>query len=254
MTAVKLDVAMRTDRGVVRKNNEDAVGGDPTAGLVILADGMGGANAGEVASSLAVDLLVNQLAAMPDRVAEPVDRQQLLEALQGVNLAILDLARQVPEYHGMGTTLVVGLFQPERLIYAHVGDSRLYRFRQGALEVLTSDHTLIEELVRLGEFVSLEEALAAGVPQNILSRAFGSEPELEIEIAEVEYASDDLFLFCSDGLTNMLSVGEMQNILKSTDTNLMRQVDALIECACANGGTDNVSVILARVINNGIGE
>jgi len=250
LTAVKLDVAMRSDRGVIRQNNEDAIGGDSTAGLLILADGMGGANAGEVASSLAVDLLHNQLLVGPDVAAQNLDREQLLEALQVVNQAILELARQVPEYQGMGTTLVVGLFQAQRLIYAHVGDSRLYRLRQGRLDQLTSDHTLVQELVKLGEFSSIEESIAAGVPQNVLSRAFGSESSVEIDIAETETRPDDLFLFCSDGLTNMVSDEEIKTNLESADGDLMAQVDSLIECACDHGGVDNVSVILVRVLEN----
>jgi protein phosphatase len=249
LTAVKLDVAMRSDRGVVRQNNEDAIGGDSKSGLLILADGMGGANAGEVASSLAVDLLVNQLLVGPEDATQSLDREQLLEALQVVNQAILELAQQVPEYHGMGTTLVVGLFQPQRLIYAHVGDSRLYRLRQGSLDQLTSDHTLLQELVRIGEFSSIEEAIVAGVPQNVLSRAFGSEFNVEIDIAEIEVLPDDLFLFCSDGLTGMVSDYEIQGKLES-DSDLMLRVDNLIESACDHGGVDNVSVILARIVQN----
>lgn len=247
---MKLDVAMRTDRGVVRENNEDAVGGDPTAGLVILADGMGGANAGEVASNLAVDLLVNELVVARDPAAKGLQREDLLSAMNRVNHSILDLAQNVPEYHGMGTTLIMGLFSQDYLTYAHVGDSRLYRFRHGALEVLTQDHTLIQELVELGEFESVEEALFAGVTQNILSRAFGSESEVEVDIADIAYSAGDLFLFCSDGLTNMLSEEEIKHILEPDNINLMAQVDALIEKACANGGADNISVILARVINS----
>jgi protein phosphatase len=234
----------------MRHNNEDAVGGDPAAGLLILADGMGGAKAGEVASSLAVDLLMNQLLEEQTSQTESIDRQQMLAALQGVNLAIIELASQVPEYAGMGTTLVVGMFQPEQLIYAYVGDSRLYRLREGVLDVLTSDHTLIQELVRLGEFLTAAEAVAAGVPQNILSRAFGSEPDVEIDIAETDYAPGDLFLFCSDGLTNMLPETEIQGILTAGNSDLMRRVDTLIESACQNGGMDNISVILVRVINH----
>jgi protein phosphatase len=248
LTAVKLDVAMRSDRGVVRQNNEDAIGGDSAAGLLILADGMGGANAGEVASGLAVDLLVNQLLVSPEVACRDLDRRQLLLALQGVNEAIFELAGQVPEYHGMGTTLVVGLFQPQRLIYAHVGDSRLYRLRQGVFTRLTSDHTLLQELVRLGEFLSIEEAIAMGVPQNVLSRAFGSESDVEIDIAEIDTLPGDLFLFCSDGLTNMVSDDEIKTILETTDADLMLQADSLIEHACDRGGVDNVSVILASVV------
>ncbi|MEL0586127.1 MAG: protein phosphatase 2C domain-containing protein [Candidatus Thiodiazotropha sp. (ex. Lucinoma kazani)] len=121
---MKLDVAMRTDKGMVREQNEDAVGGDPEAGLMILADGMGGANAGEVASGLAVDMLVSQLlTGQPDN-DDRIASQALLDAMQGVNQAILELSQQVPEYQGMGTTLVVGVFHEQRLIHAHVGDSR----------------------------------------------------------------------------------------------------------------------------------
>ncbi|MGD8587627.1 MAG: protein phosphatase 2C domain-containing protein [Chromatiales bacterium] len=250
MTAVKLDVAMRSDRGVVRQNNEDAIGGDSAAGLLVLADGMGGANAGEVASSLSVDLLLNRLLVNPEVVSQDLERQQLLLALQGVNEAIYELAGQVPEYHGMGTTLVVGLFQPQHLIYAHVGDSRLYRLRQGVFAQLTSDHTLLQELVKFGEFPSIEEAIAAGVPQNVLSRAFGSEFNVEIDIAETETLPGDLFLFCSDGLTNMVPDAEIKTILETTETDLMVQVDSLIEYACDQGGVDNVSVILARVVKS----
>jgi protein phosphatase len=248
LTAVKLDVAMRSDRGVVRQNNEDAIGGDSAAGLLILADGMGGANAGEVASSLAVDLLVNQLLVGPDTDSQALDRRQLLHALQGVNQAIFELSRQVPEYQGMGTTLVVGLFQPPLLIYAHVGDSRLYRLRHGGFDRLTSDHTLLQELIKLGEFPSIEAALAAGVPQNVLSRAFGSEADVEIDIAETNALPGDLYLFCSDGLTNMITDDEIKAILETADGDLMVRVDSLIESACDRGGVDNVSVILASVL------
>lgn len=241
---------MRTDRGVVRQNNEDAVGGDLSAGLVILADGMGGANAGEVASNLATDLLVNELVVSRDPAAKDLNHDDLLEAMGRVNHAILDLAQNVPEYHGMGTTLIMGLFQQDRLTYAHVGDSRLYRFRHGVLDGLTRDHTLIQELVELGEFKSLDEALLAGVSQNILSRAFGSEADVQVDIANIPLSTGDLFLFCSDGLTNMVSEEEIRQILEPVNIDLMVQVDALIEKACANGGADNVSVILARFIDS----
>ncbi len=250
MSVSKFEVAMRTDRGVVRKNNEDAVGGDLSAGLVILADGMGGANAGEVASNLAVDLLVNELVVTRTPAGEDLAQEDLLEALHNVNHAILDLAQNVPEYHGMGTTLIMGLFQQDRLTYAHVGDSRLYRFRQGALEALTRDHTLIQELVELGEFDSVDEALQAGVSQNILSRAFGSEADVQVDIADARCSAGDYFLFCSDGLTNMVSEEEIKQILEQANPDLMAQVDGLIEKACANGGADNISVILARFIDS----
>jgi protein phosphatase len=244
---VNIDVAMRTDKGLVREQNEDAVGGDPTAGLIILADGMGGANAGEVASQLAVDLLVNQL--VPEDDNQEVGSEELLEAMQGVNQAILELSLQVPEYQGMGTTLVVGLFHGHSLIYAHVGDSRLYRYRAGVLECLTTDHTLIREMVDMGDFATLEEALMAGVPPNVLTRAFGAAPDVPVDLAESDIAVGDIYLFCSDGLSGMLSDQEIQASLQGCGEDLMEQTDELIESAYSRGGIDNISVILIRVVD-----
>ncbi len=245
---VNIDVAMRTDRGVVREHNEDAVGGDPDTGLLILADGMGGANAGEVASELAVNLLVSQLVSEEgDDGARPPGSETILKAMSGVNQAILELSQQVPEYEGMGTTLVVGQFHARTLTYAHVGDSRLYRWREGHLSCLTSDHTLIREVVDMGSFATLEEAQLAGVPPNVLTRAFGAEPEVMADLAVCDIAPDDIYLFCSDGLTAMLTDQEISAVLEQPFDDLMGQVDELIELACERGGIDNISVILARV-------
>ena len=238
---------MRTDRGVVRENNEDAVGGDLTAGLLILADGMGGANAGEVASNLATDLLVNELVVARSPDDGELNGDDVHEAMVRVNRAILELARSVPEYRGMGTTLTLGLFQNDQLLFAHVGDSRLYRYREGELDLLTRDHTLIWELVELGEFDSQEEAMLAGVSHNILSRAFGSDAEIQVDIDQSSLCAGDLFMFCSDGLTNMVSEEVIKGVLQLNGVELTSQVDMLIETACRNGGVDNVSVILARI-------
>lgn len=244
-----IDVVMRTDKGIVREQNEDAVGGDPSAGLLILADGMGGANAGEVASQLAIDLLVNRLVADDDTDAMPLGSDDLLEGMVSVNRAILELSQQVPEYQGMGTTLVAGLFCNGSLLYAHVGDSRLYRYRAGTLERLTSDHTLIQEMVDVGDFATLEEASLAGVPPNVLTRAIGAEPEVAVDLAQCDVTDRDIYLFCSDGLTGMLSDQEIQAILERPHEDLMEPIDELIELACDRGGIDNISVILAQVID-----
>mgnify|MGYP006228527633 CR=1 FL=1 len=124
---------------------------------------------------------------------------------------------------------------------------RLYRWREGLLSCLTSDHTLIQEMVDLGDFASLEEAQLAGVPPNVLTRAFGAEPEVLADLAVSEIAPGDLYLFCSDGLTAMLSDQEINGVLEQPADDLMGQVDELIELACERGGIDNISVILARV-------
>jgi protein phosphatase len=236
---------MRTDKGRVREQNEDAVGGNLELGLVALADGMGGANAGEVASGLAVDLLVSYLSKY-NMDGLGIGSDAIKEALEAANQAIQELSQQVPDYQGMGTTLVMGLFGQRRLIYAHVGDSRLYRLRRGFFEQLTTDHTLIQEMVNLGDFPCVEEALMAGVPTNVLSRALGSEPEVDVDWDETELESGDLYLFCSDGLTGMVTDGEMQNILENKKLNLDQQADELVDYACRMGGIDNISVILAQ--------
>jgi len=245
-----IETAMGTDRGVVREHNEDAVGGDPSKGLLILADGMGGANAGEVASELAIDMLISQLVGESQKPTIPFGNEDLLTVLRSVNQAILEISQQVPEYRGMGTTLVVGLFRDRLLTYAHVGDSRLYRLRDRVLERLTTDHTLIQEIVNAGEFASLEEAVLAGVPQNVLTRAFGVEPEVAVDLAETDLQAGDLYLFCSDGLTGMVTDQAMQSILEDPNRDLMGMIDELIDQACSSGGLDNISVILVRVVES----
>jgi PPM family protein phosphatase len=240
-----LEVAMRTDKGRVREHNEDAIGGDPEAGLLILADGMGGANAGEVASGLGVDLLVSQLAGrLWD--GEAIGADQIRDAISSVNQAIFELADQVPDYQGMGTTLVVGLFLGRRLIHAHVGDSRLYLWRQGELRQLTQDHSLIQEMVNIGDFCCIEEAMLAGVPTNVLSRALGSEAQVVVDVDEMEWNPGDVYLLCTDGLTGMVTDDEMQSILENKELNLEQQAEELIDFACRMGGIDNISVILVR--------
>lgn len=245
---MKLDVAMRTDKGVVREQNEDAVNGDPETGLLMLADGMGGANAGEVASSLTVEMLMSNLAGVGKVDSTVSWRKHLLNAIQDVNQAIQELSQQVPEYQGMGTTLVVGLFTEHNLLYAHVGDSRLYRLRAGAFEQMTTDHTIIQEMVNLGDFASIEQALMAGVPTNVLSRAIGSEEIVDIDLSETEVDIGDLYLFCSDGLTGMVTDDEIQSILEKRNVDLMQQADELVDFACRMGGVDNVTVILVRTM------
>jgi protein phosphatase len=240
-----LEVAMRTDTGMVREQNEDAIGGDPELGVLILADGMGGANAGEVASELAVDLLSSQLIVGRTKQTMP-DESSMRVSIETVNQAILELADQVPEYQGMGTTLVLGVFDQNSIRYAHVGDSRLYRLRQGLLEQLTIDHTLIQEMVNLGDFANLEDAIMAGVPTNVLSRALGSQMEIVSDIAEADVEPGDVYLFCSDGLTGMVTDDEMQSILENKNLDLEQQAKELVDFACRCGGVDNISVIVVR--------
>jgi protein phosphatase len=209
---------------------------------------MGGANAGEIASSLTVEMLTGQLSNVADPGDKVSPREHLLNGIQDVNQAIQELSRQVPDYQGMGTTLVVGLFTEHSLLYAHVGDSRLYRLRAGELEQMTTDHTIIQEMVNLGDFASIEQALMAGVPTNVLSRAIGTEEIVDIDLSETEITDGDLYLFCTDGLTGMVTDDEIQSILENINLDLMQQTDELIDYACRMGGIDNISVILVRVV------
>jgi protein phosphatase len=241
---------MRTDKGVVREQNEDAIGGDPESGLLILADGMGGAKAGEVASSLTVEMLTGSMNSSGEPGGRASARERLLNAIQDVNRAIQELSQQVSEYQGMGTTLVAGLFTDNSLLFAHVGDSRLYRLRAGTLKQMTADHTIIQEMVDLGEFASIEQALMAGVPTNVLSRAIGTEEMVDIDISETEIELGDLYLFCSDGLTGMVTDDEIQSILENVNFDLMQQTDELVDYACRLGGIDNISVILVRTFES----
>jgi protein phosphatase len=193
---------------------------------------------------------MSQLGRQEDESGEmpAIGSSLLLEAMHGVNQAIHELSCQSPEYQGMGTTVVVALFQSDTLLYAHVGDSRLYRLREGCLEQLTTDHTLIQEIVNFGDFATLEEARLAGVPPNVLTRAFGAESEVMVDLAETELQAGDLYLFCSDGLTNMVTDNQIQTILDIEEGDLMKINGQLIELANEMGGLDNISVILARVV------
>ncbi|MBA1444879.1 MAG: protein phosphatase 2C domain-containing protein [Chromatiales bacterium] len=244
--AHKLDLAYRSETGPVRKSNQDTIGTDEAAGIVIVADGMGGANGGEIASQLAVDLLMQYFT---DDERNPIAESdhQLQESLSVVNNAILEAAEQMPELQGMGTTLVLGMFDENHLRYAHVGDSRLYRLRNGKLTPLTRDHSLIEDMIDKQVFSSSLEAIEAGVPRNILSKAFGTAPNVEADIAKTDLKVGDIYLFCSDGLTSIVSDEKIEDELLSTDKNLIKQVDELIENACNNGGTDNVSIVLVSI-------
>ena len=244
MTLVPLEIVSLSHRGRVRDTNEDALVTLPEQGVVILADGMGGYNAGEVASRLAVETIGSHLR---DEVPTPGGRPSLVPAVTAANEALFQAVEAAPELQGMATTVVAGLFRDGHLYYAHVGDSRIYRIRDGRLSQLTRDHSMIQELVDQGLFDSVEEARDAGVKNNVLMRGLGIEPGVEIDEAMVEVGDGDLFLFCSDGLSNMVSAQEMAGIFAVTDADLRQAAERLLERALENGGLDNVSLVLVRI-------
>jgi serine/threonine protein phosphatase PrpC len=239
MTLRITDQAFATDTGRQRSANEDSV--FVRAPIFVIADGMGGAQAGEVASKTAADSFDQELpAGPPERV--------LQLTIEGANRAIHQLARTDPNLNGMGTTTTAAILDPaaEEVAIGHVGDSRAYRLRRGKLERLTRDHSLVEEMRRKGQ---LTEAQAEDHPQrSIITRALGPEPEVEVDLQTVPAHAGDIFLICSDGLTSMLDDEHIERLLARA-TSMQNAVRALVDEANRAGGRDNISVIAFKVVD-----
>jgi PPM family protein phosphatase len=252
-----LEVATATDPGMVRSHNEDSIVADAASGFVILADGMGGYNAGEVASGIAAALLGTNLkqvlaSAEPGGIepesGEPLAVKILREQIAGANASIYQAARSQPQYAGMGTTLVVGLFYDNRLSVAHIGDSRLYRLRQDEFKQITRDHSLLQEQIDSGMIT--EQMAKLSHNKNLVTRALGIDPDVEPEIHTHEVEAGDIYLLCSDGLSDMVEDDEISLTLSSLQANVQLASQQLVQMANDNGGRDNVSVILVRVLRD----
>jgi PPM family protein phosphatase len=250
-----LEIASATDPGMVRSHNEDSVAADPVNGLAVLADGMGGYNAGEVASGMATTVIATEMAQVLAKfppheqeegedkvVAERLLREQILKA----NTSIYQAAQSQPQYAGMGTTLVVCLFFDNRVMVAHIGDSRLYRLRGEEFTQVTRDHSLLQEQIDSG-LITLEQAKFAQ-HKNLVTRALGIDPAVEPEIHEHRAQSGDIYLLCSDGLCDMVSDEDIGMTVQALGANLNLAAQQLVQMANDNGGRDNVSVILVRVL------
>jgi PPM family protein phosphatase len=245
-----------TDTGKVREHNEDTIAFDADIGLLVLADGMGGYNAGEVASGIAVKTIVNLVREQVEREDMNVqDRESglsrptiiLRDAIHRANKIIYQTARTQPQCEGMGTTVVAALFFDNKITIAHVGDSRLYRQRNDKLEQVTMDHSLLQELVDRG-FYSAEEAQRAA-NKNYVTRALGVEPNVEVEIQEVVVQKGDAYMLCSDGLSDMVEDEDIHLTINTFNDNLDTVAKQLIQLANDNGGRDNVSVVMATVLD-----
>lgn len=250
-----LEIVVQTDPGMVREHNEDAVFANAARGLVILADGMGGYNAGEVASGMATSFLSSALeTSFFDASAETAGGESgssfaarcLRESIERANTAIFSAAQCEEQYAGMGTTLVTALFSDNTVTVAHIGDSRLYRLRDGTLSVVTRDHSLLQEQIDSG-MITAEEARYSQ-NKNLVTRALGVEPEVEPEIKAYPVQPGDLYLFCSDGLNDMLPDEEIELVLQTLSANLELAASQLVQMANDNGGRDNISVILVKVL------
>ncbi len=239
-----------TDVGRVRANNEDTVLVDPALGLVIVADGMGGHNGGEVASKMVTDIVRDYLVAQGARDAlacldEASSRQTLLrEAIALANNQIRALSQSQHQLLGMGTTIVLGLFRHDQLTIAHVGDSRAYRLRHHQLEPLTRDHSSAQRECDAGLLQPAQMAQASN--RHWLTRAVGVMPEVIVDFSEQTVRAGDSFLFCSDGLYEHLSVTTMCALLGAPEGGLNTACLQLIAAANAQGGRDNMSVVLVR--------
>ncbi len=245
-----LEVAARTDAGMVRSHNEDSISVDAACGLMVLADGMGGYNAGEVASGIAVSVMMAEMTPLlkgeTGQLSDGAQAVSLLaDSVQKANAAIYQAARGDEQYAGMGTTVVSALFFDNRVAVAHVGDSRLYRLRGGMLEAITRDHSLLQEQIDCG-MISAEDARHSQ-NRNLVTRAVGIDAELEAEIHLHDVLVGDIYLLCSDGLNDMLEDDDIQLILHAMQGNLDLAAEQLIQSANDSGGKDNVSVILVKV-------
>jgi PPM family protein phosphatase len=250
-----LEVASCTDPGMVRSHNEDSIASDGRIGLVVLADGMGGYNAGEVASGMATTVIVTDLQQLlQEKLPYQVDEESgqaiaqrlLREQIAKANTSIYQASQSQPQYAGMGTTLVVALFYDNKMTVAHIGDSRLYRQRGDEFKQVTKDHSLLQEQIDSGMITAQQAKQSQN--KNLVTRALGIDPTVEAEVHDYDTQPGDIYLLCSDGLCDMVSDEDIGMALQTLGANLKLCAQQLVQMANDNGGRDNVSVILVRVL------
>lgn len=233
-----------SDTGLVRHNNEDSYKLLKDEQFFVLADGMGGHQAGEVASRTAVEHLCRLFQQHSDllHIEIHLAKKILKEMIQEVNALIYRLSRENPHLRGMGTTLCCFFFHPVGLVFGHVGDSRIYRFRKGKLEQLTQDHSLLRELIDLGQLS--EQQAEDFLYKNIITKAIGTEPTVDPSISDTSLEVDDILMTCSDGLSDLITLKDMQDIISRFPDDAAR---LLVEKAKKNGGYDNITVVLVKI-------
>jgi PPM family protein phosphatase len=241
------EFCIRTDPGLARENNEDSVTVDEPTRLAILADGMGGYNAGEIASGMATTFIKSELGRWLSQAGRHANAKEVRRAMEicvdNANRSIFNAANSNPQYSGMGTTLVVGVFQDGRLLLGHIGDSRCYRMRGSELAQITKDHSLLQEQMDAG-LITPEQA-AVSTNKNLVTRALGVEDAVLLDVNEHRVEPGDIYLMCSDGLSDMVDDEGISRILAG-DAPLEVKVVQLVDAANANGGRDNISVLLAQ--------
>jgi protein phosphatase len=252
-----LEIASHTDPGMVRSHNEDSIASIAEKGLVVLADGMGGYNAGEVASGMATTVITTEMRQLLDDYSpyetDPQSGQKaamkmLQEQIAKANTSIYQASQSQPQYAGMGTTLVTALFYDNKMTVAHIGDSRLYRMRGDIFSQVTKDHSLLQEQIDAG--VITKEQAKHSSNKNLVTRALGIDPVVETEIHEYDTQPGDIYMLCSDGLSDMVSDEDIGMTLQALGANLNLAVQQLVQMANDNGGRDNVSVILIKILRD----
>lgn len=238
----KVEFYFASDTGLKRKVNEDNLTTNKKCGFFVLADGMGGHNAGEVASAMAVHLISTHLMNV-NYISISQIKEQLRLAINDANQQIYNAGQENLNKRGMGTTVVVGVFHNRELVFGHVGDSRLYQFRAGLLKQLTEDHSLIQEMKTL--MTDDEQLKLDSIPSNIVTQALGANKTVQARINHISANEGDLFLSCSDGLYDMLDHITVEGILRQK-TSLSEACIELINQSNERGGLDNISVVIAK--------
>ena len=237
---MKVVTAGFTDVGLVRRSNEDSLGLFPELNLYIVADGMGGHAAGEVASKMAVDM-IKEFFVSPE-ITEQSEEGKLIQAIAYANQKIYEASGKETALNGMGTTVVAILAQSNTAIIGFVGDSRAYLFQKNKVEQLTQDHSLVNEYIRKG--LLTPEAAEHHPLKHVISRALGTNPSVQAEVIRKATSLGDTFILCSDGLSNKVSPPEIASILSETQGNIEKAGNALIQRAKEKGGEDNITAIL----------
>ena len=251
-----VQIAGVTDVGRVRRRNEDAIDWDMQLGLVMVADGMGGSQGGDIASATALRSIKDDLRrAMADRerhgsraMSREVRGALAIELVRRANQGVRKSAAHDNRLRGMGTTLVMALVGPDFVTSAHVGDSRMYRFRNGKLFRLTEDHSMVQELVHRGQMD--ERQAAQSRHRNVITRAIGISQDVLVDVGHHSSLPGDVFMLCSDGLTNMLADAEIALALEAFPDDLEAAAHNAVRLANARGGRDNVSVVLLRILGS----
>ncbi len=245
-------MAGSTDPGQMRDHNEDCFLVDPDRGMAILADGMGGHLAGEVASAMAVEVIHHVLG---EHAAKGAGRRRpaganavtdgMRRAVERANSAIYEASHERSECRGMGTTVVVTMVRDGKICVAHVGDSRLYRLRRGRLTQMTEDHSMVQELLRDG-LISHEQARASP-NRNLVTRALGVDAGIQVDVSTEAVRPGDIYLLCTDGLSDVLTDEEIGRIVAAGDQDFAATAQALIAAANRGGGPDNITAVLVGV-------